>query len=105
MSTEFNLDVAKSTLQSMGIHTRLEGNTHEESTIRDASSTDFCQLPPSTVQPRSYVDPLLSITRDEAIRLCRVLEEESVVLYPLLDIKEVISHANFIYTVLEAAKS
>ena len=41
--------------------------------------------------------------REEAIRLCRVYEEEIGIMYPLLDIEKLIGYANLLFTFLEAA--
>lgn len=48
-------------------------------------------------------DPIWSIKRDEALRLCRVYEEEIGIMYPLVDIGKVTDQVNLLYTFVEAA--
>ncbi|KAJ6085906.1 hypothetical protein N7486_010187 [Penicillium sp. IBT 16267x] len=103
-SSAFNFDVAKSSLQSMGI-------APAEDVIADdlttAHVTPAGSPPPhisphvSTVHPTK--DPLWSIRREETIRLCKVYEEEIGIMYPLVDITTVINQANLLYTFMEAA--
>ena len=59
--------------------------------------------PPGTVLPYPSKDPLWTISRDEAIRLCRIYEEEMGIMYPLFDIEAVIQHVSLLWNCLEAA--
>jgi hypothetical protein len=59
--------------------------------------------PLGAVPPHPTKDPLWSITRDEAIRLCKVYEEEIGIMYPLFDIEVIIRHVNTLWIFLEAA--
>jgi hypothetical protein len=62
------------------------------------------QLPPwPPISAHPNKDPLWTMKREEAIRLCRVYEEEIGIMYPLLDIEKLIAHANLLFTFLEAA--
>lgn len=103
-SSAFNFDVAKSSLQSMGI-------TPAEDVIADDLTTAHVTpagSPPPHISPQVHTvhpnkDPLWSIRREETIRLCKVYEEEIGIMYPLVDITTVINQANLLYTFMEAA--
>lgn len=48
-------------------------------------------------------DPLYSLNKDEALRLCSLYEDEVGVMNPILDIQDVKGHASVMYTLLDAA--
>jgi hypothetical protein len=48
-------------------------------------------------------DPLWKIGRDEAIRLCRVYEEEMGIMYPIIDIEKTIGQTNMLFSFTESA--
>ncbi|KAL8944087.1 MAG: hypothetical protein Q9216_000678 [Gyalolechia sp. 2 TL-2023] len=48
-------------------------------------------------------DPLWTIGKDEAMRLCRVYDEEIGMMYPMLDIEQIIEKADKTFTRAEAA--
>jgi hypothetical protein len=54
-----------------------------------------------TIHPTK--DPIWAIRRDEAVRLCKVYEEEIGIMYPVVDITTVTAQANLLYTFMEAA--
>ena len=56
---------------------------------------------PMTIHPSK--DPLWKIGKNEAIRLCRVYEEEMGMMYPVLDLEDTISKADMLFTFTEAA--
>lgn len=103
-SSAFNFDVAKSSLQNMGI-------THENELPDDLTTAHVTPTgsPPTfapgpltnTIHPTK--DPIWSIHRDEAVRLCKVYEEEIGIMYPLVEISTITSQANLLYTFMEAA--
>lgn len=111
-SSAFNFDVARSSLQNMGI-------APAEDTITDDLTTAHAtpagsplhppppppptQLPPVMSAMHPSKDPIWSINREEALRLCRVYEEEIGIMYPLVDIEKVTQQINLLYTFMEAA--
>lgn len=111
-SSAFNFDVARSSLQNMGI-------APAEDTITDDLMTAHAtpagsplhppppppptQLTPSMSAVHPSKDPIWSINREEALRLCRVYEEEIGIMYPLVDIEKVTQQINLLYTFMEAA--
>ena len=98
-STAFNFDVANSSLQTMGITTP-EYNGDEGTPAR---STPSIQAPTAHMSVHPSRDPLWAIKREEAIRLCRLYDEETGLMYPMLDIEKIITKANVFFTYLESA--
>lgn len=107
-SAEFNFGVAKSSLQTMGItgHENSDGSgnagagTAEPSPAGSPQSRHRAQLLQSYHQDK---DPIWSISQAEALRLCRVYEDEMGLMYPVLDIEKVTAYATKLYRFMEAA--
>lgn len=103
-SSAFNFDVAKSSLQSMGITPAEDGITDDLTT---AHVTPAGSPPPllgpllPTIHPTK--DPIWTIGREEAVRLCKVYEEEIGIMYPIVDITTVTNQADLLHTFMEAA--
>ncbi|SCO49576.1 uncharacterized protein FFMR_09739 [Fusarium fujikuroi] len=90
-SMAFSLDVANNTINNMGY----KGISDEENPhLNDG-------LGPMSTRPR---DPLHEFDKDEMIRLCRLHEEEIGIMYPVLNIQTVISHAKNMATFLETIR-
>lgn len=107
-SSAFNFDVARSSLQNMGIPA--EDGIVDDLTTAHATPAGTPPLhpPPPHMTPAMPAihpskDPIWSIKRDEALRLCRVYEEEIGIMYPLVDIGKVTDQVNLLYTFVEAA--
>ena len=91
-SSAFSLDVAKNTLHSMG---------YQELGDINLDAMPAVSPPPSTIQTMAETgsqsrtrDPLWALSREEMVRLCRVYEEEMGIMYPVLNIEELIAHGN-----------
>ncbi|CAL5874018.1 uncharacterized protein PFLUO_LOCUS8304 [Penicillium psychrofluorescens] len=103
-SSAFNFDVAKFSLQNMGITPAEDGLPDDLTT---AHVTPSGSPPPHlgtlvpTIHPSK--DPIWSIRRDEALRLCKVYEEEIGIMYPVVDINQITHQVNLLYTFMEAA--
>ncbi|KAF5612951.1 transcriptional activator acu-15 [Fusarium subglutinans] len=90
-SMAFSLDVANNTINNMGY----KGISDEENPhLNDG-------MGPTSTRPR---DPLHEFDKDEMIRLCRLHEEEIGIMYPVLNIQTVISHAKNMATFLETLR-
>ncbi len=97
-SSTYGFDVANSTLQTMGI---TQGSAIGEAAMlndRTATASPF-----GLVSPHTSKDPLWSISREGAVRLCRIYEEEIGIMYPLFDIEVLIEHVNRLWNFIEAA--
>ena len=97
-SSAYGFDVAKSTLQTMGI--AQEPTTDEGANVDSRVPTP---VPLATTAPHPSKDPIWLIDQVEAIRLCRVYEEEMGIMYPLFDIERIINHIKLLYTFIESA--
>ena len=93
-SSAYSLDVANTTLHNMGYQ-----GLEVENVTQDPTPA---ATPPNGLQRvivnrdasgKPMRDPLWSFKREEAIRLCRVYEEEMGIMYPVVDIEEVIRHS------------
>ncbi|KAI9151638.1 Transcriptional activator acu-15 [Paramyrothecium foliicola] len=93
-SLAFNLDVANSTIANMGYRLAIEP---EEQTQPSDDNDNL--LPPG------QFDPLLEFDKDELVRLCRLHEDEVGIMYPVLDIQTVISHAKNLSAYIESLGS
>jgi hypothetical protein len=56
------------------------------------------------VVPDAQIDPLWEFDKDELVRLCRLYEEEVGIMYPVLSIQTVISHAKSLASFMGASK-
>jgi hypothetical protein len=97
-SSAYGFDVANSTLQTMGITpaSAMDEDGMQNDRTATASPLDF-------ISPHPSKDPLWSISRQEAIRLCRLYEEEIGIMYPLFDFEAIVGHVNRLWSFLEAA--
>ena len=99
-SSAFSLGVAKSSLQTMGI-------TGPEDGVEDGAITQDGTPMTSPGQRHKPLhqdkDPIYSVSKEEAMRLCHVYEEEMGVMYPVIEIDLILRHANLLYTFMDAA--
>ncbi|KIW46959.1 uncharacterized protein PV06_02578 [Exophiala oligosperma] len=97
-STLYGLDVARSSLQTMGI----TQNANDDGLLSRDRSRAASPVPiPATPHPSK--DPLWLIDHAEVIRLLRVYEEEIGIMYPVVDIDRVMKHANSLYKFIQAS--
>ncbi|KAL5334428.1 fungal-specific transcription factor domain-containing protein [Aspergillus crustosus] len=103
-SSAFNFDVARSSLQNMGIAPAEEVIQDDLTTAHvtpAGSPPQMLALNQQKMHPEK--DPLWLIKREEALRLCRVYEEEIGIMYPLVEIGKITHQVNLLYTFMEAA--
>ena len=87
----------------MGI-TRPEDGVDEGIATRDGTPLESPCPPSSAAIPaHPSKDPLWLLSKDEAIRLCRVYDEEMGIMYPMLDIDKLIRHAVMLFAFVESA--
>ncbi|KIW06776.1 hypothetical protein, variant 2 [Verruconis gallopava] len=105
-SAVFNLGVAKSSLQHMGI-TGGEDGPEEGLTTQDVTPS---ATPPPMIQPdlpkslHADKDAIWSLNKDEAVRLIHVWQDEMGTMYPIVDIDRLIRHTHLLFTFMEAAR-
>ena len=103
-SAAFSLDVAKSSLQTMGI---TQPEVHDESGSGDIDPTLDAlmqhQAPVAAMVSAQHKDPLWQLSKDDAIRLCKIYDEEMGMMYPMLDIEKIINQADKLFGFVESA--
>lgn len=104
-SSAFNLGVAKTSLKTMGITAHEEGEDEgvvtQDATPLDSPPPSAAMLPKPTLHVQK--DPIWSFTKQEAIRLLHVWEEEMGMMYPFMDIQKVVRYAEMLFSFVEAA--
>jgi len=85
-SSAFSLDVAKNTLHNMGYQ-----SLGEEMMTQDPTPVGS---PPGIQQLAGNPcrDAIWALSKEEMVRLCRVYEEEMGIMYPVINIEELIIH-------------
>ncbi|KAI5293544.1 hypothetical protein KEM52_005439 [Ascosphaera acerosa] len=100
-SNVFNLDVARSSLQSLGVTS--EDAPRSVDTEQAPSARSVTQLPSVPhLLAHPTQDPLWSVTRQEALRLMTSYDEQVHLMYPLLDLEQLLTHLSGIYVLLES---
>lgn len=100
-SSAFGLEVAKTTLHSMGYTEGAgeDGQVMGNDTLLASPPTRSATLP---MHPTK--DPLWAISKDESLRLCHIYAEDMGIMYPILDMEQVIQQMAFLYSFLEAVQ-
>ncbi|KAJ5775014.1 uncharacterized protein N7511_000025 [Penicillium nucicola] len=101
-TSAFSLDLAKSSLQQRGIVERGEAldeadMTQEPSPVASPSASAREHL------TNQVVDPLWTLNKNEALRLCQVYEEEMGIMYPVLELVELLSQVHMLYGPIDRA--
>lgn len=96
-SSMYGFDVAKSSLQTMGI----TNNPGDEGIVSQERSRAASPIRPQPPHPTK--DPLWLIDANEVTRLCHVYEEEIGIMYPVVDLAKIIKHANGLYKFISAS--
>ena len=65
-------------------------------------SPHHIKAPIASMTVHSNKDPLWKIGKEEAIRLCRVYEEEMGIMYPIIDMEKITTEANMLFTFTDA---
>lgn len=95
-SMAFSLDVANATISNMGYRGLSDSDEQSQQTSIDAG--------PLLGDRTGMADPLFDFDKDEMVRLCRLHEEEVGIMYPVLDIQVVISHAKSLSSVIDSLR-
>jgi hypothetical protein len=59
---------------------------------------------PFTASIHPSKDPIWAVTKEEALRLCRVYEDEIGLMYPVLDINEMVGFVDKLYRFMDAVR-
>lgn len=102
-SASSHVNVARNT-----IHNMFRGSEGSEVDTGNIADEMAIQSPPASAsfqEPfRRPADPIWDFDDEEMIRLCRIHEEEVGIMYPVVSIEDVISHAKVLANMREAAK-
>ena len=105
-SSAYDFDVANNSLQSMGINQPGYGteDTHpgQDAAMANTAPPHINNIPQQSVNP--VRDPLLSLSQDEVMRLCKVYDEEIVISAPMLDMDEIIKKAKTLFTFMDSMR-
>lgn len=94
----YSLDVANNTISNMGYKGIDEGDDQGNQQAMDDSNL-------MTSDRIGLADPIVEFEKDEMVRLCRTYEEEVGIMYPVIDIPAVISHAKSLSSVIESMRN
>lgn len=101
---QYNFDVAKSSLQTMGITETEMANEGVGNDIDPALGAPAQQQAPMAPMVTQFQkDPLWQFSKGEATRLCKVYDEEMGTMYPLFDMEKTINNAQLLLTFTESA--
>ncbi|KAJ5837176.1 transcriptional regulator family: Fungal Specific TF [Penicillium robsamsonii] len=101
-TSAFSFDLAKSSLQQRGIVERAEAGDEGDMT-REPSPLASLSAPNEESGTRQTLDPLWVPPKVEALRLCRVYEEEMGIMYPILELSEILDQVHLLYGPMDRA--
>lgn len=96
----YSFDLARSSLQRHGIVERNETGDEGDLT-QEPSPLTSPSAPNRELEVHQAVDPLWALPKDEALRLCRVYEEEMGIMYPVLELTELFGQVHQLYGLLD----
>ncbi|KAL1962252.1 hypothetical protein VTN77DRAFT_9842 [Rasamsonia byssochlamydoides] len=96
-TSSFSFGIARQSLQTRGI-TEVPELGDEGDVTQEPSPMPSPSLSPHPFEYQQSIDPLWAISKEEALRLCHVYEEEMGVMYPVLELEQTMSHVNILYT-------
>ncbi|KYK55197.1 Casein kinase II, regulatory subunit [Drechmeria coniospora] len=102
-SMAFSLDVANTTISNMGYRGIDDVNVDVDDD--DDADQHLADGPMRMRMLDAPHDPLYDFDKDEMVRLCRFHEDEIGIMYPVLSIHVVITHAKTIASYLESSRS
>lgn len=101
-TSAFSFDLAKSSLQRRGIVEHNEGN-EEGDVTREHSPLASPSALARELELHPVVDPLWALPKNEALRLCQVYEEEMGMMYPVLDVTELLDQVQLVYSLRDGS--
>lgn len=99
-TSAFSFDLAKSNLQRRGIVERNEAGEEGDLT-QEPSPLASPSAPNRGLDIRQAVDPLWALPKAEALRLCQVYEEEMGIMYPVLELTELLEQVHLLYGMMD----
>ncbi|KAJ5688844.1 hypothetical protein N7462_003236 [Penicillium macrosclerotiorum] len=103
-TSAFSFDLAKSSLQRRGIVERTDPSDDAEGDLtQEPSPLASPSAPDREFDLRQAVDPLWSLPKSEAVRLCKVYEEEMGIMYPVLELPQLLEQVDSLYGLMHSA--
>lgn len=100
-TSAFGFDLAKSSLQRRGIVEHQEEAGDEGDLAQEPSPLASPSAPHPDMELRQAVDPLWALPKAEALRLCQVYEEEMGIMYPVLELPELLDQVHLLYGLMD----
>ena len=105
-SSAYDFDLANNSLQSMGINQPNYGSDDvgagQDHQMGNSVSPPVPNIPQQTVNP--VKDPLVRMSHDEALRLCKIYDEEIASSAPMLDMDAIIAKVKTMYSFMDTMK-
>ena len=103
-SSAFSLGLAKSRLQTMGITGTEDGLEDGMAPQDETPNASPPHARTESTQLHASKDPIWSISKEEAIRLIHVWQDEMGGMYPVIEIDKTLRHTNLLFTFMDAAR-
>lgn len=105
-SNEFSFGVADNSLQTMGItEGKVDTNGDNVHALQPSTSPGQVERNLQLLQAvHEEKDPIYSVSKEEALRLCRVYEDEMGIMYPVVNIQTVMQYTERLYSFIDAAR-
>lgn len=105
-STEFSFGVADNSLQTMGITDgKADANGDDVHQLQQSTSPSQMERNLQLLQAvHEDKDPIYTVSKEEALRLCRVYEDEMGIMYPVLNIQTIMEYTERLYNFIDAAR-
>lgn len=100
-TSAFSFDLAKSSLLRRGIVEHQEEAADEGDLAQEPSPLASPSAQSRDMELRQTVDPLWALPKAEALRLCRVYEEEMGIMYPVLELSELLDQVDLLYGLMD----
>ena len=98
-SSIYGFNIAKSSLQSMGIdHDPVE----EDETLTFGSRSRSKTAGSERATNKPFEDPIWTIVHADAVRLAELCHQECGIMYPITDVEPTMTHINWLYDAPEA---
>ena len=101
-STGYNLDIAHASLQTMGV-TEPEMPDGNAIAFDQSLADPQLQAPVAPMAVHPNKDPLWRMSKEDAVRLCNIYQDEMGIMYPVVDIDQIVERAKFLFRFTEAA--
>lgn len=100
-TSAYSFGLARSSLQRRGIVEHQEEAADEGDLAQEPSPLASPSASNRDMELHHAVDPLWALPKAEALRLCRVYEEEMGIMYPVLELSELLDQVDLLYGLMD----